>query len=288
MTHTFSLAHLTLQHCSLDEFIRIAARTGYDFVSLRMTKVAESDQIYPLITDHRLRKYIKGLIASFGLRVLDVELVALPPETEPESYVSFLAAAADIGASAVIVQIPDPDRQRAIDRYARLCELANSYGLYAVLEFVSWTQTPDLRSAATIVKSADKSNGGILVDMLHFDRSGSSLEDIEKLPPEWFRFVHLCDASQATPSLTEGTISTARSDRRFPGRGELNIGEVLRRLPNVPYSLEIPNRRLLDKLGFEEYARQAIASARQYLANEFVHITKSYLPEEDARRYQQR
>jgi sugar phosphate isomerase/epimerase len=288
MIHMFSLAHLTLQHCSLDEFVGIAARTGYDFVSLRMTKVTESDLIYPLITDKRLRKQIKGLIASYGLRVLDVELITLPPETEPESYTPFLAAAADLGAHAVIVQIPDPDRQRAVDRYARLCELANSYDLYAVLEFVSWTQTADLRSAASIVKSADKGNGGILVDMLHFDRSGSNLEDLEKLPAEWFRFVHLCDAPRATPSLTEGTISTARSDRRFPGKGDLKIGEVLRRLPNVPYSLEIPNKKLLDKLGHEEYARQAIDSARQYLANEFVHMTKSHLSAEDVTTYQQR
>lgn len=288
MIHTFSLAHLTLQQCSLDEFVGIASKTGYDYVSLRMTKVTESDLIYPLITDKQLRKQIKGLIASYDLRVLDVELITLPPETEPETYTAFLAAAADIGAHAVIVQIPDPDRQRAIDRYARLCELASSYGLYVVLEFVSWTQTADLRSAASIVKSADKDNGGILVDMLHFDRSGSSLEDLQKLPAQWFRFVHLCDAPRATPSLTEGTISTARSDRRFPGKGELNIGEVLCRLPNVPYSLEIPNKKLLDQLGPEEYARQVIDSARQYLANEFVHMTKSSLPEKDLTRYQQR
>lgn len=288
MTHTFSLAHLTLQHCSLDEFVGIAARTGYDFVSLRMTRVAEGDRIYPLIDDKRLRRHIKELVASYGLQILDVELVSLPPETEPESYTAFLAAAADLGAQAVIVQIPDPDRQRAIDRYARLCELANSHDLYAVLEFVSWTQTADLRSAAAIVKSADKGNGGILVDMLHFDRSGSSLDEIEKLPPEWFRFVHLCDAPRATPSLTEGTICTARTDRRFPGSGELKIGEVLRRLPNVPYSLEIPNKGLLNLLGPEEYARQAIESAKQYLANEFVHTTKSYVPEQVLTRYQQR
>jgi len=285
MTHTFSLAHLTLQHCALDEFIGIAARTGYDFVSLRMAKVAANDPIYPLITDKGLRKRIKGLIASYGLQVLDVELVTLTPETEPESYKGLLAAAADLGAHAVIVQIPDPDRQRAVDHFAALCELASVYDLHAVLEFVSWTQTADLRSAAAIVKAADKRNGGILVDMLHFDRSGSSLEDLEKLPPEWFQFVHLCDALKATPSLTEGTICTARADRRFPGSGEINIAEILRRIPNVPYSLEIPNTSLSKMLGAEEYARQAIDSARQYLANEFIHTTRSHPPGEEVARY---
>ncbi len=270
MTRMFSLAHLTLQNCTLDDFVEIAARTGYDCVSLRMTRVSDKDRIYPLTSDASLRNNLKRHVNDAGLGILDVELALMDPITEPETYVPLLDASADLGAREIIVQLPDPDRQRAIDRYGRLCDLAAERGLGAALEFVSWTETSDVRSAAAIVEAASRDNGGLLIDMLHFDRSGSALEDLERIPREWFRFVHLCDAPRAAPSLTEGVINTARSARLFPGDGQINIREILRRIPTVPCSLEIPNSELTSILGPEEFARRALEAARDYLAAELA------------------
>jgi hypothetical protein len=66
-----------------------------------------------------------------------VELVRLDPATEPESFLPFLEAGAELGARAVIAQLPDPDRTRAIDRYARICDLAEPFHLTVALEFDS-------------------------------------------------------------------------------------------------------------------------------------------------------
>ena len=266
MSRTFSLAHLTLLHCPPPRLVDIAARAGYDFVSLRMTTVTATEQLYPLINDRRLMRETKHRLADTGLAVLDVELVRLDPATEPESFLPFLEAGAEIGARAVIVQLPDPERQRAIERYARLCDLAKPYHLHVALEFVSWTETPDLRSAVDIVRKADRENGGILVDMLHFDRSGSNPADLDDLPRKWFQFVHLCDAPRQIPVVAEGFTKAARTARLFPGEGDLDIGAVLRRIPEVPCSLEIPNAGLLQQLGEEEFARRALAAARGWFA----------------------
>jgi len=261
---------LTLQDCELTEFIEIAARSGYNYVSLRLAKVCAGERIAPLVSDAALRRRTARLVGDAGLRVLDVELVRLDSAARPEDFLPLLGAAAELGARAVIVQLPDPDRQRATDHYAAICDLAAQHRLCAVLEFVSWTETPDLRSAATVIRSAGRPNGGILVDMLHFDRSGSHLNELEKLPPEWFHFVHLCDALRARPTVTEGIIRTARGQRLFPGMGEINIREILRRIPEVPCSLEIPNTELMNRLGPETYARQALEAAKNYLAVEMA------------------
>lgn len=266
MSRTFSLAHLTLLHCPPPQLIEIAARAGYDFVSLRMTAVTTTEQIYPLIHDRRLMRETKERLADTGLEVLDVELVRLDPATEPESFLPFLEAGAELGARAVIVQLPDPERNRAVERYARICDLARPYNLHPVLEFVSWTETPDLRSAVDIIRKADRENGGLLVDMLHFDRSGSNSADLENLPRNWFHFVHLCDAPRQIPVVAEGFTRAARTARLFPGEGDLDIGTVLRRIPEVPCSLEIPNAGLLQQLGEEEFARRALAAARAWFA----------------------
>ena len=265
MAFEFSLAHLTVLQCSPPEMITIAARTGYQFVSLRMTAVTPHEKIYPLMTDRTLMKETKNHLADMGIRVHDIELVRLDPETEPESYRSFLEAGSEPGARAVIVQLPDPEKGRAIDRFARLCDLAQPFGLTVDLEFLPWTENKDLKAATAIISAADKPNAGILVDTLHFSRSGSRLEDLRSIPREWFHFVHLCDAPADVPIATDELIYTARAGRQFVGQGEINLHDILVSMPTVPYSLEIPNEALMKELGPEEFARRAIRAAEKYL-----------------------
>jgi len=266
MGYEFSLAHLTVLQCTPAEMVEIAAKAGYTYVSLRMTAVTANERTYPLMDDRKMMKETRARMADTGVRVLDIELARMDPATEPETYLSFLEAGGELDARAVIGQIPDPDRGRATERFARLCDLAEPFGLTVDLEFPSWTETPDLKAAAAVLAAVNRPNAGILVDTLHFNRSRSSLEDLKNLPRQWFHFVHLCDAEKEIPTTTEGLIHTARTDRDFPGEGGLNLREILDCMPVVPYSLEIPNEALMKQLGSEEFARRAIRASERYLA----------------------
>ena len=53
--------------------------------------------------------------------------------------------------------------------------------------------------ATGVLSAVNKSNAGILVDTLHFDRSNSSIEELKRLPREWFRFAHVSDAPKEKP-----------------------------------------------------------------------------------------
>jgi sugar phosphate isomerase/epimerase len=263
MAEKFSLAHLTLLHCTPPELVDIASETGYDFVSLRMTPVTTSEQSFPLFADKDMLRRTKDRLTATGMKVLDVELARFDPATDPESFDNFLEAAAELGAQAVITQLPDPNRQRAAERFARFCDMAKPFQLTVDLEFPSWTETSDLHSAMSILKIAAKSNAGLLVDTLHFARSGSSLTELQKTPRSLFHFIHLCDAPKEIPTTTEGLIHTARAARNFPGEGELDLREILAAMPPVPYSLEIPNDRLENVYGAKEYARRALVAAKK-------------------------
>ncbi len=265
MGHQFSLAHLTVLQLTPPEMVRIAARTGYDFVSLRMTAITPSERTYPLMHDKKMMQETKALLADTGVKVLDIELARLGPENEPEDYQAFLEAGAELNARHVITQLPDPDRLRAEERLARLCDMAKPLGLTIDLEFPSWTETPNLDEATRILKNIDRDNAGLLIDTLHFDRSRSGLEDLKAVPREWFNFMHLCDAGKEIPDSIEGLIHTARSERFFPGEGGIDLRAILDCMPTVPYSLEIPNDLLMAKLGPEEYSRRAIRAAEHYL-----------------------
>jgi sugar phosphate isomerase/epimerase/4-hydroxyphenylpyruvate dioxygenase-like putative hemolysin len=264
--HDFSLAHLTALSLSPPELVDAAAEAGYRYVGLRLTRVTPQEPHYPLATDPALMRTTKVRLAATGIEVLDVELARISPHDDPRDFERFLQAGADLGARHVIAQLPDPDRNRKIDRFAQLCEMARPLGLTVDLEFPSWTETPDLHSAVRVLRGAEQPNAGMLIDLLHFARSGSSVAELRQLPAEWFHFVHVCDAPPTVPATNEGLIHTARFERLFPGEGGIDIHGILGALPpGLPYALEIPRATLVAQVGGKEHARMAIAAARVHL-----------------------
>ena len=96
--------------------------------------------------------------------------------------------------------------------------------------------------------------------------ANSSLEDLAKLPREWFRFAHVCDAAKEVPPTMDGIIHTARDERQFPGEGGIDVRGILACLPqDIPYALEIPRVAMTKAVGPEEVALLALRVARSHL-----------------------
>jgi sugar phosphate isomerase/epimerase len=266
MKHDYSIAHLTVLSLTPPQVVDVAARTGYRYVGLRMTRVTPDEVLYDLARDRALMRQTRARLADTGVEALDVELFRMDPRLEPNDFVAELEATAELGARHIIAQLPDPDRERATARFAKLCDLAKPLGIFVSLEFPHWTETGNLATATKVVRTVNRSNAGILVDMLHFGRSDSSLDELAKLPREWFRFAHVCDAAREVPPTMAGIIRTARDERQFPGEGGIDVRGILARLPqDIPYALEIPRVALTKAVGPEEVARLAIRVARSHL-----------------------
>jgi sugar phosphate isomerase/epimerase len=266
MRHEYSLAHLTVLSLTPPQLVEVAARTGYDYVGVRMTRVTPDEVLYDLARDSALMRETKARLADTGIAVLDVELFRMDPSLDAEHFFPELEATAELGARHIIAQVPDPDRERATARFARLCDLAKPLDIFVSLEFPHWTETGNLTEAAHIVRTVNRSNAGILVDMLHFARSNSSLDELAQLPREWLRYAHVCDAAKEVPPTMAGIIRTARDERLFPGEGGINVREILAQMPqDIPYALEIPRVTLTKAVGPEEVARLALVVAKSHL-----------------------
>lgn len=266
MSPEFSLAHLTVLSLAPLEMIGVAARTGYRYVGLRLIAVTPETPGYPLMSDKSMLRETKSRLADTGVGVLDIEFVRLAPETDISDFESFLETGAELGARHVITAAYDPDRGRLIDRYAALCDLAAPFGLTVDLEFYPWTNVPDLANAVQVVSSADRPNSGILVDTLHFDRSGSTFDQLDRVPAKWLPFVHVSDAPAEKPVSTEGLIFTARAERLPPGEGGIDIAGIMRHMPPaIPVAVEIPMEGLTRRVGPEEVARRARDAAARAL-----------------------
>ncbi len=265
MRHQFSLAHLTCLHCSPPDLIEIAARAGYDFVSLRPIAVTPNEPRHPLGEDKNLLKKTKTALAETGLKLLDIELVRILPDLNPRIFLPAFEAAAELGARHVLSSGWTPDVKYVTDRFAEICDLAKPFGLTVNFEFVTFASIGTLADTAAIVRAANRDSGGICIDTLHFYRSKTQLSELDVLPRSWFRFMQLCDATKEAPETTEGLIFQARADRRFLGEGGLDVAAVVSRLPEMPYSLEIPNSKLALTMSPADIAQKAIDTARAYL-----------------------
>jgi sugar phosphate isomerase/epimerase len=245
--------------------VQIAAETGYDYVSFRLTPVTDDEPIFPFFADPIFVRGVTESMRSAGISALDVELVRTDPGTKPADFQPFMEVSAELGAKHVVTQVPESDRSKATEDFAAICDLAAPYGLTVDLEFIPWSSTRDLRTAADIVIGADRPNGGILVDTLHFERSGSSLNQLSMLDAGLFNFVQLCDAAPAVSVDHDELIRVARFDRYSPGEGAIDLAPIVGAIPQVPYSLEIPNEVIRKDMGVMEYSRHILESARALL-----------------------
>ena len=130
-----------------------------------------------------------------------------------------------------------------------------------------WTDVRNVMQAARAVERAGRSNAGVLVDPIHFDRAGSTLAQLAAIAPQRLGYVQFCDAPADRPSTVEELLRQAPSDRLLPGDGGLDLRRLLHAMPpGVPLSLEIPQSRR-PGLTAHDRARRAIDATLGLLAS---------------------
>jgi sugar phosphate isomerase/epimerase len=267
MTRPISLAALTVLELTPPQMVTCAADAGFSHVGIRLLPATPTEPQYDIVGDTPLLREVESRLADSGVKVLDVEIFRLKPETRVADYEAAIATAARLGASELLLAGNDPDEARLIDTFAAFCDLADRYGLGACLEFMPWTDVKDLPHAARVVERTGRANAGLLIDPFHLSRSRSRIEDIATVPPSRLRFMQFCDVPAAIPPTMDAILAEARAERLFPGEGGLDLLGLLRAVPrDLPLSLEVPMQTLARTLGATERARRALAATRRVLA----------------------
>ncbi len=263
MAHKLSLAFLTTFDVGPVDAVKIAARTGYDMVGLRILPAAASGEAdYPLLRDAPLMREVRAALADTQIRVGDVEIIRLKAQNDWDLFAHFCDRCAELGARHVLVAGDDTDRARLTDSFARFAQLASPHGLTADLEFMPWTAVANLRDAVAVVEAAGQANGGVLIDALHYDRSDTSLTEIAAVPPSRVNYVQFCDGPVPYDPSVEGLIEIARGARLFPGLGGIDMIGLAKAIPqDVTISVEVPHRAWAQKIDAEGRAAMAKAAS---------------------------
>ena len=267
MKQEFSLAHLTVLGCAPPEMTYIAARAGYDYVSIRpiyMGLPGEPD--YSLAENPQMLKQTKTALASTGVRVHDIELARVYEGLHPTKYLPAMEVAAELGAKAVLSSIWGGEREFYIEKFGEICDLAKPFGLTVDLEYVPIAAVANLTQAVDVLRAVSRSNAGLMIDTHHLHRARDNPADLDALPREWFHFAQLCDAPAEIPTERAEMIRIMREGRLYLGEGGIDVAGILAHIPHCVYSIELPNKERHEEIGYAEHATRCLETLKAYLA----------------------
>ena len=115
-----------------------------------------------------------------------------------------------------------------------------------------------LAHAVDVVARSKRANASVLIDALHFSRSGGLPAHVAEVDPSLFRYAQICDAGPDMPGLTDtpALIREARTGRLLPGEGVLPLAELVAALPaGLPLAIEAPCRATADLPALERAKR---------------------------------
>jgi sugar phosphate isomerase/epimerase len=267
-SRTLSLSALTVLPCSPLELIEAAASAGFTHTGLRITQAMEGD--VDVLGDTALMRQIAQSLRDTNLSPMDLELTRISPDKDVTEDDRLFAFAQTIGAPFVTITAAGTEAWSAEEesevchRLEALGARAASFGVRLSLEFMPYRAITDLAYAVRIVRTVDTDAVGLCIDSLHLQRSGGHPTEIAAIDPALIALVQVCDAPR---ERREGLsyAREARSDRLFPGDGELPLAELVAAVPtDVPLSIEVP---LYDRDGLsaKDLAERAYTSLQRLL-----------------------
>lgn len=211
--------------------VDVAAKAGFGGVGIWFD---------PTTFTPAVAKAVRARLDATGIVAVDIEPVLLTPAGDPGD--ALVDAAGEIGARFILLGNRTQEHAAAVERTAELCRRAQPYGVTIAVEFLPPFKVNDLTSALAFAAEVGEPNCGVLIDTLHLDRSGSTLDQLRAAPVERFPYLQLADA---TETMTLEWADEALNGRLLPGEGALPLVDVLRLVPDVPVSVELRSRALM-------------------------------------------
>ena len=265
-----SLAAGVVQEFPADQVVYAAARAGFNAVGIWCD--------LETWTDGQTDRVSKAL-SETGITALDIEVVWFQPGEPIDTHNRFADIAKAIGAKNILCVSSETDIGETKKRFKHLCQLTEGSDIRVVLEFLAITEINSLARALEVVNDTAHPAGGVLIDSLHLQRTGSCVQELVELAqpnPEsptlskakLFPYLQLCDASEILEDQSyEGILEDAVFLRKLLGEGQLPIADILKTVDaSMPISLEIRSRALTEQYpNLQDRANAVFESTQKFL-----------------------
>ena len=202
---------------------------------------------------------VKKRIDHWGIEAVDMEVIRLGKNFEKGK--ALIEAACEVGAKNILVVSSLHSSEETADQLSHLCSLAKAGDITICLEFMKFTSVKSLSDALEVVKLVDAPNVGILLDLLHVVRSGTTFKEIEACDPNLFPYAQWCDGTAQPVGWSDSELITdALDDRLIPSEGKLDALKFESLFDTgVPFSIEVRSKHLRESFpDYEERARYVL------------------------------
>lgn len=217
---------------------------------------------WSLKDDPAYARELKAALSDRGVSISLGEGFAVRPGVQMRECGAEMDLMAELGARGLGAVSMELDTGRAGDELAMLAEMAGDRGMVATIEFAPIQAVNTLAAALDLVRHVNRPNFGLLLDAMHFFRSGATLDELAAIDPALIRYAQLCDTPAGGPG--DDYMTEAMFVRRAPGEGELPLAAFVAALPrDIPLGLEVPNLAAA-RAGETDHERlgKAVAAAR--------------------------
>ena len=230
------------------EHVRLAAELGCAHIStgltgLPMRHLGVPDWImfpdWSLASDASLRREMKAAMREHGIRIALGEGFGIRSGRDVGDLAAGLDLMAELGAERINAVSMEPDLSRTHDQLASLCDMAIERDMLFTIEFAPPNTINSLEGALAAIDHIGRGKCRLLVDAMHFFRSGATVPDLAALGPDLIGYAQLCDAPLVSAGGTY--MEEAMFGRMVPGTGELPLRDFVAALPaHVDIGLEVP------------------------------------------------
>jgi sugar phosphate isomerase/epimerase len=255
-----SLAAGIMPEATPAQLIECAAASDFDFGGMWI----EKDSWTPATT-----RAIRAQARDAGVTLLDCEVAWIIPGPPDPWLTELVDIAAELGARNLLCVSSDPDMAATTAKFQTLVSAAAGTGVRVNLEFGIFTEVKTIHMARAVLEAVEGEAKALLVDTLHWARSGGTAEDLEAIPRAWLSYCQPCDAPAERPDVTSfDAIIDDAINRRMPlGQGGLPLAAMVDALPaHLPMAIEERSAALRDAYpDLVERARQCARTSRAWL-----------------------
>lgn len=261
---------LTLLGMPPVEYVKLAGELGCREVSiglagLPLTMFGINDfapyPMWSLRDDPALRREMKAAMAGSGVRIGLAEGFSAKSDADVADFAADLDMFAELGALRLNAICMEDDMAMATDQLGKLAEMAIARGMVFTIEFFPSEGINSFERAMQVVDGIGRGKAHVLLDTMHFFRTGGTVEKLLATGTDVVGYVQLADSPDTPPD--DSYFMKAMFARDVPGEGQLPLRELIAVLPkDLTISLEIPRLDDLKAMGPREHAARCVAAAR--------------------------
>jgi sugar phosphate isomerase/epimerase len=226
------------------EHVSLAADLGCGHISTGLTPLPWKFDCFPawsLRDDASLRREMIAAMRDRGVSISLAEGFAVRPGVEARNRAADLDLMAELGAEQVSSVCMEPDMARALDQFALLADMTAHRDMGFTIEYAPPHPINSLDKALSVIRDIAKPNVRLVIDAMHFFRSGGTLDELALVDPHLIGYAQLCDVPISPAD--DDYYKEACFERRIPGQGELPLNDLIAMLPaDIILGLEIPMR----------------------------------------------